>query len=149
MKSVYIAGRSGTSGLVLHEMVRRREDLRLLAPEVQGRDALERETELLNAADVAVLCLPAAVVNKTLARITNPDVRVIDTSTAHSVGDQWVYGLPELRPAVRRFVLVAIGTESKIGPLQFDRRSIGKSGSPARRMPGKSAKNSTRRATTG
>ena len=39
MKSVYIAGRSGTSGLVLHEMVERRADLRLLAPGVEGRAA--------------------------------------------------------------------------------------------------------------
>jgi N-acetyl-gamma-glutamyl-phosphate reductase len=101
MKSVYIAGRSGTSGLVLHEMVQRREDLRLLAPEVQGRGALDRETELLNSADVVILCLPPAVGEKTLARITNPGVRVIDTSTAHSVADGWVYGLPELNPGQR------------------------------------------------
>jgi len=90
MKSVHIAGRSGTSGLVLHEMVQRRADLRLLAPGVEGRDALDREAELLNTADVVVLCLPPAVAEKTLARITNPDVRVIDTSTAHGVTDGWV-----------------------------------------------------------
>lgn len=101
MKSVYIAGRSGTSGLVLHELVQKREDVRLLAPDVQGRDALERETELLNAADVAILCLPSAAVNRTLERITNPNVRVIELSTAHSVADGWVYGLPELHPAQR------------------------------------------------
>jgi N-acetyl-gamma-glutamyl-phosphate reductase len=82
-------------------MLRLREDVRLLVTEVQGRDALERETELLNAADVAVLCLPPAVAVKTLARVTNPDVRVIDTSTAHGVADGWVYGLPELCPEQR------------------------------------------------
>jgi N-acetyl-gamma-glutamyl-phosphate reductase len=104
MKSVYIAGRSGTSGLVLHEMVQRRADLRLLAPEVEGRAALEREAKLLNAADAVVLCLPPAVGEKTLARITNPDVRVIDTSTAHGVADGWVYGLPELCPGQREAI---------------------------------------------
>jgi N-acetyl-gamma-glutamyl-phosphate reductase len=107
MKSVYIAGRSGTSGLVLHEMLRLREDLRLLATEVQGRDALDRETELLNAADVAVLCLPPPVAEKTLARITNPDVKVIDTSTGHGVTDGWVYGLPELCPEQRDAIRTA------------------------------------------
>lgn len=105
MKTVYIAGRSGTSGLVLHELMQRREDVRLLAPEIQGRDSLDREPELLNAADVVVLCLPPAVAEKALARITNPDVRVIDTGSAHSVADGWVYGLPELcagqRDAIR------------------------------------------------
>src|SRR5947208_3212338 len=104
MKSVYIAGRSGTSGLVLHEMVQRREDCHLLAPEVRGRDPLDRETELLNTADVVVLCLPRTVVNETLARITNPDVRVIDTSTAHSAAEGWVYGLPELNAHQRESI---------------------------------------------
>jgi N-acetyl-gamma-glutamyl-phosphate reductase len=104
MKSVYIAGRSGTSGLVLHEMIQRRADLRLLAPEVQGRDALDRETELLNTADVVILCLPPAVAERTLARITNPDVRVIDTSTAHSAAAEWTYGLPELSSGQREAI---------------------------------------------
>jgi N-acetyl-gamma-glutamyl-phosphate reductase len=104
MKSVYIAGRSGTSGLMLHEMVQKRTDLRLLASEVEGRAALERETDMLNAADVVVLCLPPAVAEKTLARITNPEVRVIDTSTAHGVADGWVYGLPELCPGQREAI---------------------------------------------
>lgn len=98
MKSVYIAGRSGTSGLVLHELVQQREDLRVLSSEIQSRDAADRETELLNAADVVVLCLPPGAVQKTLERITNPNVRVIDNSTTHSVADGWVYGLPELNP---------------------------------------------------
>ena len=101
MKSVYIAGRSGTSGLVLHSLVRQRKDLRLLSPEIEGRDAMDQETELLNAADVTILCLSPAAVNKTLARITNLAVRVIDNSTSHSIADGWVYGLPELTPAQR------------------------------------------------
>jgi N-acetyl-gamma-glutamyl-phosphate reductase len=104
MKSVYIAGRSGTSGLVLHELVRRRDDIRLLSSEGQGRDAPEREAELLNAADVVVLCLPPVAASKTLARITNPDVRVIDNSTAHSGADGWVCGLPELNPGQREAI---------------------------------------------
>ncbi|MCE9565294.1 MAG: N-acetyl-gamma-glutamyl-phosphate reductase [Planctomycetes bacterium] len=104
MKSVYIAGRSGTSGLLLHEMLQKREDIRLLAPEVQGRDALDRETELLNTADVAILCLPSAAGKKALSRITNPTIRVIDTSTTHSVADGWVYGLPELKHGQREAI---------------------------------------------
>jgi N-acetyl-gamma-glutamyl-phosphate reductase len=107
MKSVYIAGRSGTSGLVLHELVRPRTDLHLLAPDVQGRDALDRETELLNAADVVVLCLPPAAVSAALARITNPSVRVIDNSTVHSTANGWVFGLPELHPGQRSAIRTA------------------------------------------
>jgi N-acetyl-gamma-glutamyl-phosphate reductase len=101
MKSVYIAGRSGTSGLLLHELLRKRGDIHLMAPEVQGREALDRETELLNTADVAILCLPSAAGKKALSRITNPDVKVIDTSTTHSIAEGWVYGLPELNAGQR------------------------------------------------
>ena len=56
---------------------------------------------------MAILCLPAAAVGKTLARITNPDVRVIDTSTAHGAADGWAYGLPELCPGQRDAIRTA------------------------------------------
>ncbi|VTR93682.1 n-acetyl-gamma-glutamyl-phosphate reductase : N-acetyl-gamma-glutamyl-phosphate reductase OS=Burkholderia cepacia GN=argC PE=3 SV=1 [Gemmata massiliana] len=90
MKSVYIAGRSGASGLVLHELVQRREDIRLLSlPDGRTLDG-DREVELLNVADVAVLCLPRAAADAALGRITNPNVRVIDNSTPRSAADGWV-----------------------------------------------------------
>jgi N-acetyl-gamma-glutamyl-phosphate reductase len=83
--------------LTQHELVQKREDLRLLSPPgLRGPDALERETELLNTSDVAILCLPPAVIGEILGRITNPEVRVIDNSSAHRTSDGWVYGLPEL-----------------------------------------------------
>ena len=110
MKTVYIAGRSGASGLVLHELMRRRADVRVLTPpdgSASERYEPEREAELLNAADVAVLCLPPVVVPDALARVTNPAVRVIDTSTRHSVAEGWAYGLPELAPGQRDEVRAA------------------------------------------
>ena len=101
MKSVYIAGRSGASGLVLHELVQRREDVRLLSlPDGSTRDA-DREAELLNAADVVVLCLPPAAASTALERVTNPNVRVIDNSAPRGTSDGWVYGLPERDPSQR------------------------------------------------
>ncbi len=114
MKSVYIAGRSGTSGLVLHSLVQQRQDLRLLSTEVQGRAALERETDLLNAADVAILCLPPAVVKETLASITNPDVRVIDNSTSHSVADGWLRLETCRRGARSRATLSGLSAEAPV-----------------------------------
>jgi N-acetyl-gamma-glutamyl-phosphate reductase len=107
MKSVYIAGQSGTSGLVLHALVQPREDLCLLSlPDPRERDAVERETELLNSAEVVILCLPPVGVEEALGRITNPNVKVIDNSSAHRISEGWVYGLPELdigqREAIRR-----------------------------------------------
>jgi N-acetyl-gamma-glutamyl-phosphate reductase len=104
MPSVHVAGQSGASGLLLHEMLERRADLRLLSG--GGRANAELEAELLEAADVVILCLPPAAATATLARIVNPAVRVIDNSAAHRVADGWVYGLPELgshqRAAIRQ-----------------------------------------------
>jgi N-acetyl-gamma-glutamyl-phosphate reductase len=109
MKSVYIAGRSGASGLLLQSMLQHREDLRLL-PGGEGRGSADAESEQLNSADVVVLCLPPAGVRATLARLVNPCVKVVDNSAEHRVADGWAYGLPELGAGQRE----AIRTASRV-----------------------------------
>src|SRR5262245_31617613 len=63
-------------------------------------------TQLLNSAEVVILCLPPAAVEETLGRITSPDGKVIDNSSAHRISEGWEYGLPELdigqRETIRR-----------------------------------------------
>src|SRR5262249_10664871 len=39
--------------------------------------------------------------------IENPDVRVIDASTAHRVAPDWVYGFPEMAPGQRAKIAAA------------------------------------------
>jgi N-acetyl-gamma-glutamyl-phosphate reductase len=51
---------------------------------------------MLNAADAVFLCLPDAASREAVAMIENPDVKIIDTSTAHRVNPDWDYGFPEL-----------------------------------------------------
>ncbi|HNU09887.1 MAG TPA: N-acetyl-gamma-glutamyl-phosphate reductase [Rubrivivax sp.] len=98
---VYVDGQEGTTGLRIHEYLARRSDIELLriAPELR-KDSAER-ARLLNAADVAFLCLPDAASREAVALLTNPRTCVIDASTAFRTDPGWVFGLPELAPGQR------------------------------------------------
>lgn len=99
--TVFVDGQEGTTGLRIHEYLAARRDIEVLriAPE-QRKDAAER-TRLLNAADVAFLCLPDVAAREAAAMVTNPRTCLIDASTAHRTLPDWVFGLPELAPEQR------------------------------------------------
>ena len=98
---VFVDGQEGTTGLRIHEYLAARDDIEVLriAPELR-KDAAER-ARLLNAADVAFLCLPDAASREAAALITNPNTCLIDASTAHRTAPGWAFGLPELAPGQR------------------------------------------------
>jgi N-acetyl-gamma-glutamyl-phosphate reductase len=98
---VFVDGQEGTTGLRINEYHTARDDIEVLriAPELR-KDAAER-ARLLNAADVAFLCLPDAASREAAALITNPNTCLIDASTAHRTAPGWVFGLPELAPGQR------------------------------------------------
>lgn len=52
--------------------------------------------KLLNAANLAFLCLPDAAAVEAVSLIENDRTRVIDASTAHRTDPAWDYGFPEL-----------------------------------------------------
>ncbi len=99
--TVFVDGQEGTTGLRIHEMLARRNDVEVLriAPE-RRKDAAER-ARLLNAADIAFLCLPDVAAREAAALVTNPSTCLIDASTAHRTMPGWVFGLPELAPGQR------------------------------------------------
>jgi len=98
---IFVDGQEGTTGLRIHEMLARRSDVEVLRIDADKRkDAAER-ARLLNAADVAFLCLPDAAAREAVALVTNPDTCVIDASTAHRTLPGWAFGLPELAPGQR------------------------------------------------
>lgn len=93
---IFIDGAVGTTGLQIKSRLEGRNDVELvsLAEEVR-KDAAAR-ADMLNSVDVAILCLPDAAAIEAVDMITNPDVKVIDASTAHRVADGWAYGFAEL-----------------------------------------------------
>jgi N-acetyl-gamma-glutamyl-phosphate reductase len=99
---VYVDGQEGTTGLRIHEYLARRSDIELLRIEPDKRkDAAER-ARLLNAADVAFLCLPDAASREAASMVSNPGTCLIDASTAFRTDPAWVFGLPELAPDQRQ-----------------------------------------------
>jgi len=98
---VFVDGQEGTTGLRIHEYLAARSDIEVLTIDAERRkDATER-ARLLNAADVAFLCLPDAAAKEAVALVTNPATCIIDASTAHRVAPGWVFGVPELAPGQR------------------------------------------------
>lgn len=98
---VFVDGQEGTTGLRINEYLAQRSDIEVLSIDAQRRkDPAERE-RLLNAADVAFLCLPDAAAREAVALVRNPATCLIDASTAHRTQPGWVFGLPELAPGQR------------------------------------------------
>jgi N-acetyl-gamma-glutamyl-phosphate reductase len=96
MTRVYVDGQEGTTGLRIREVLSGRDDIDLLTIEpAKRKDAAER-ARLLNAAEVAFLCLPDDAAREAVALVENPATCVIDASTAHRTAAGWVFGLPEL-----------------------------------------------------
>ena len=93
---VFIDGAAGTTGLQIAERLAGRDDLALLILDEAQRKNDAARADALNAADVAILCLPDEAARTAVSLIRNDRTRVIDASTAHRVADGWTYGLPEV-----------------------------------------------------
>jgi N-acetyl-gamma-glutamyl-phosphate reductase len=93
---IFIDGEAGTTGLQIRERLNGRRDFELLsiAPD-KRKDQAERK-RLLNAADVAILCLPDDAAKESVSLIENDTTRLIDASSAHRVAEGWTYGFAEM-----------------------------------------------------
>ncbi len=105
MKKVFIDGSVGTTGLRIVERLSGRTDVCLLTlPEEKRKDSQARK-QMLNAADIAFLCLPDDAAREAVSLIDNPNTVVIDASTAHRTLPDWAYGFPELSKAHEEKIL--------------------------------------------
>lgn len=92
---VFIDGEAGTTGLQISARLAGRDDISLLRLSDQDRKDTERRQDMLNKADLVILCLPDDAAREAVALIDNPDTKVIDASTAYRTAEGWVYGMPE------------------------------------------------------
>lgn len=98
---VFVDGQEGTTGLRIHEVLAGRSDIELLQIDPARRKDASERARLLNAADVAFLCLPDAAAREAAFMVTSEHTCLIDASTAHRTAPGWVYGLPELTAGQR------------------------------------------------
>ena len=101
MKKIYIDGQAGTTGLRIRERLAERDDVTVLTLPEDKRKDTEARRAIMNSVDVVFLCLPDAAAREAVTLIENPDVRVLDTSTAHRTNPAWAYGFPELDQSFR------------------------------------------------
>ena len=105
MAKIFIDGSAGTTGLRIRERLAARKDLELILLSEENRKDVAARKDAINRADVAFLCLPDAAAVEAVSLVENPNVAIIDTSTAHRTHPAWTYGFPEL--AGRRDAIAA------------------------------------------
>ena len=93
---IFIDGEAGTTGLLIRDLLSMRSDLSFISLGEAERKNDKARKDALNSCDLAVLCLPNEAAQDAVNLINNPNVKVIDTSTAHRVSPNWVYGFPEM-----------------------------------------------------
>src|SRR4051794_11932877 len=93
---IFIDGEVGTTGLQIRERLAGRRDFELISIAADKRKDKAERKRLLNAADIAILCLPDDAAKESVSLIENDTTRVIDASSAHRVGEGWTYGFAEM-----------------------------------------------------
>ena len=101
---VFIDGESGTTGLQIRDRLRNRADLAQISIDPAHRKDPDARADALNRADAVILCLPDEAAKEAISLITQDNVRVIDTSTAHRVARDWTYGFAEMERGQRNAI---------------------------------------------
>lgn len=94
--TVFIDGAEGTTGLQIHSRLNQRDDIEIVSIPPEKRKDAQVRSNFINSADVAILCLPDDAAREAVSFVTNPNVKILDASSAHRVASGWVYGFPEL-----------------------------------------------------
>jgi len=104
---IFIDGEHGTTGLQIRTRLAGRDDIEIISVPAERRKEAAARAEFLNAADIAILCLPDDAARESVSLIENDRTRVIDASTAHRVAEGWAYGFAEMDAAQGKTIAAA------------------------------------------
>ena len=102
-KNIFIDGEVGTTGLQVRERLSQHPNVNILPVDQSKRKDPSYKKEMLEASDVAFLCLPddsSIETTKIADELGDNSPIIIDASTAHRTDPSWSYGLPELGLAI-------------------------------------------------
>ena len=100
-QTVFIDGEAGTTGLGIRERLAAVPGIRVLSIDPARRKDPGARREMMQEADLVVLCLPDAASKESAALATSLGERapkLLDASTAYRVDPAWTYGFAELEP---------------------------------------------------
>lgn len=101
---IFIDGEAGTTGLQIRQRLEKHDGVEVVSIDPARRKDVPARAEMINSADVVILCLPDDGAREAVSLITNEAVKVIDASTAHRVADGWTFGFPELTRTQRKAI---------------------------------------------
>ena len=107
MKKIFIDGGYGTTGLRIHDRLKKRADIQLLSLKEEEKKDKEKRKAIYAQADIVFLCLPDDASREAVSMAEGMDTIIIDTSTAHRTDEGFVYGFPELSKERRAAIAAA------------------------------------------
>jgi N-acetyl-gamma-glutamyl-phosphate reductase len=101
---IFIDGDAGTTGLQIRQRLEGRTDIELISIDPARRKDVSARKEIINRADVVILCLPDDAAREAVGFVDNDRTRVIDASTAYRTAEGWAYGFPEMTRTQRAVI---------------------------------------------
>ena len=100
---VFIDGKAGTTGLKIYDLLGKRSDLEILHIDEEKRKDINERRKMINSSDITFLCLPDDAAVEVVDGV-DPNVKIIDASSAHRTAAGWTYGFPELSAENRKLI---------------------------------------------